>query len=350
MKPFFIRWACLVLLVCIWTAAPQSALSSLLPEGLVIQDDYDPGPGPPIGRFTQVEGEVIVIHKDGKKGYRVASGISLYEDDTIVALVDAHAAFRLEDGSFITLAPETIMVIVKSDYVAEKNIRSTFVNMVSGKARSVVQPLVEARRSEFTVKTKTAVLGVRGSDFFVYATEAVTEITALADTRIEVLGLAALDVEPLILTDFEQTRVFYGMPPETARRVAAEEIDQLLREFRFRPDAPEPDVEAQETPVVEPSEDDADMQESTVAVPPREEDMAVQDPPVVVPQEDLVDPGTERFMPEIVPQPVVSDDTVRRPEVSAEKKALDISRSATHQKVEETVKSLLPNFPERPQE
>lgn len=349
MKPFFIRWACLVLLVCIWTAAPQSALSSLLPEGLVIEEDFKPGPGPPIGRFTQVEGEVIVIHKDGNKGYRVASGIRLYEDDTIVTLADAHAAFRLEDGSFITLAPETVMSIVKSDYAPEKNIRSTFVNMASGKARSVVQPLVESRRSEFTVKTKTAVAGVRGSDFFVYATDAVTEITAFEDTRLEVLGLAAMDAEPLILTDYEQTRVFYGMPPEAARRVAAEEIDLLMREFRFRPDPPEPDADVYEAPVAEPREDDVSVDEPAV-VDSSVNEIEVHAPQIVVPQEDLVDPGTERFMPEIVRQPVVSDDTVRRPEVSAEEKASDISRSATHQKVEDTVKSPLPDFPERPRE
>lgn len=319
MKSFFIQWACSAMLVCFWTAAPHSATASLLPEGLTIQDVFEPGSGPAIGRVTQVEGEVILIHRDGEKGYRAASGVDLYEDDTVVTLVDSHAAFRLTDGSFIALAPETKMVIVKSDYVPEKKIRSTFVNMIYGKARSVVQPLVESRRSRFTVKTTTAVAGVRGSDFIVYATDSVTEVSALEDTRLEVIGLAALDADPLILTDFEQTRVFYGMPPEAARRMTAEEVDQLTREFRYRPDSHEVDADVDETPMI-------------------------------LSTDYFLHPGDGRFLPGTIRQPAISDDIWRKATVSGEKKASDMSRTLIHQKLEETVKSPLPDFPGKPQE
>lgn len=319
MEIFFFRKAFLVILVFIWIAAPHPAQTSLLPEGLIVLDVFEPGPGRAVGRFTQVDGEVVVIHKDGEKGFRVAPGIDLYEQDTVVTLDDGHAAFCLRDGSFITLAPETIMVIVKSDYVPEKNIRSTFVNMVSGKSRSVVQPLVESRRSEFTLKTKTAVAGVRGSDFIIYATDSVTEITALVDTHLEVSGLAALDADPLSLRDFEQTRVFYGMQPEAARKLSAEEIEQLMRAFRFQPLPPTSVVDA-------------------------------HDVPVVVPHDELVHPGAGRFFPDTMRHPILTDGIRRNDFVSPAEKASNISNAIVHQQFEDALKAPLPDFPEKPRE
>ncbi len=284
-----------------------------------------------MGKIIQVAGTVVLIHKDGEKGYRAAEGLNLFEDDTVVTLADSHAALKLADGSFITLSSETNLLLSKSVYSPEKNVRSTFVEMILGKTRFVVQSLVKSRRSEFKVKTMTSVAGVRGSDFIIYATESATEITALVDTEIEVLSLAALGAVPLVLTDFQQTRVLQGLPPEAARKLSADEIDRLMREFRFQttPDAP--------------ADLAADTAES--AGP----DTGTDAPGgVVVDRKDLIHPGTVRFLPDATRSSPMADYFRVRATLAGEENVRDTRNTIFHHRVEEEVKSRLPDFPGTP--
>lgn len=328
MKASVIHWFCMSLLLCCIVSTPPAAAAELLPEGLEIQDRFEPGPGTAVGKIARVAGDVILIHKSGEKGYRAAEGLDLFEDDTVVTLAGSHAALRLADGSFITLSPETRLILSKSVYSPEKNVRSTFINMILGKTRFVVQSLVASRRSEFKVKTMTSVAGVRGSDFIIYATESATEITALADTEIEVLSLAALEATPLILTDFEQTRIRQGMPPEAARKLDADEIDRLMREFRFQP-----------TP--------ADLAAETAAG--ARPDTAAETPGgILVDRGDLIHPDDARFRPETFRAAPLADYFRVRAALTGEEDIRDTRNAISHHRVEEEVKSRLPDFPGTP--
>jgi hypothetical protein len=332
MKTSVLRWLYVsALLGLAVIMAPAATAADLLPEGLEIVDGFEPGPGPAVGEITRVAGDVILIHKNSRTGYRAVEGAGLFEDDTIVTLADSHAALKMADASFITLSPETRLILAKSVYAPEKNIRSTFVEMILGKTRFVVQSLVKSRRSEFKVKTLTSVAGVRGSDFIIYATASATEITALADTRIEVLSLAALDAAPLILRDFEQTRVLPGMPPEAARKLDADEIDRLMREFRFQPApvAPEdlaagPAVEAGSEPVVE------------------------SPGSIVVDKNDLLHPGADRVTPDVARGAPLADHFRVRTTLAGEEEAVGTRDRIFHHRVEDEVKSRLPDFPGAP--
>jgi hypothetical protein len=331
MRTSVLRWLYVGALVGFAVIAPPAApAADLLPEGLEIADGFKPGPGPAVGKITQVSGDVILIHKDSQTGYRATEGVNLFEDDTIVTLADSQAALKMPDGSFITLSPETRLKLAKSVYAPEKNIRSTFVEMILGKTRFVVQSLVKSRRSEFKVKTMTSVAGVRGSDFIIYATASATEITALADTEIEVLSLAALDASPLVLTDFQQTRVLKGMPPEEARRVEMDEIDRLMREFRFQPVA---------GPAVIPAD---------AAVTVRPDPVTEAPGGVLVDKDDLLHPGAGRFAPEVRRDTPLADYFRVRTAETGEENINETRNTIFHHRVEEEVKAKLPDFPGTP--
>ena len=232
------KWLCRVIIVCgVFGAgmASKGFAASPLPDGVAMQDGFEPGIGKAVGQVSQVSGQVALIHKDSLKGYRARAGIDLFENDAVITLADGHVAFHLADGSFVTLSPESRMVIAKSVYAPEKTTRTMFINMIKGKSRFVVKSFVEARRSEFKIKTATSVAGVRGSDFIIAADESATEITTLADTELEVLSLAALDAAPVVLRDFEQVTVPLGMPPGAVRKIQIDEVDRLMREFKFQP-------------------------------------------------------------------------------------------------------------------
>lgn len=202
-------------------------------DGLSIMEGYEPGMGEAIGRLRKVSGKVAVVHLDQSYGFHAFVDMNLFKGDTLYTGEDGSAAFSLNDGSFISLSPGSLLTISQSVYAPEQKTRSSLMNMIRGNARFVVKKFVDARHSEFKVKTKTAVAGVRGSDFIILSGEAVTEIMALENTELEVFSLAVPDAKPVSLHSFERTLVRHGALPEEARRMDAEEVDRLMREFRL---------------------------------------------------------------------------------------------------------------------
>lgn len=83
----------------------------------------------------------------------------------MISQEQSKAQAKLNDGSFIALGPYSKIVFDKSVYDPSKPMRNSLLNLLFGKARFIVTKLANFRSSPFTVRTPTAVAGVRGSDF-----------------------------------------------------------------------------------------------------------------------------------------------------------------------------------------
>jgi len=202
-----------------------------LPDGLVMEDKYRPGLGVPVGKIKVVQGNVIIIHTDLTSGYWAKKGLSIYKGDTIITQKKSRANIRMNDKSVISLSSNTKIVINKSVYNPKKKSRSSFLGLSLGKARFLVTKLFQFKRSEFRVKTPTAVCGVRGSDFIIIADAEMTDVIALEDTKLAVVSLAAPDAPPKILNDFERTGVPLGKLPFEPVFVLPDELEELKIDF-----------------------------------------------------------------------------------------------------------------------
>ena len=138
---------------------------SLVPAGVKIEKDFKPGKGKPIGTLNAIKGMVLTIHRDEKTAYILNKGNKLYTRDTLISQEQSKAQAKLNDGSFIALGPYSKIVFDKSVYDPSKPMRNSLLNLLFGKARFIVTKLANFRSSPFTVRTPTAVAGVRGSDF-----------------------------------------------------------------------------------------------------------------------------------------------------------------------------------------
>lgn len=215
---------------------------SLLPADLVMENVFEPGIGSPVGTVEVVQGKVVIIHAGGTSGYQAQKGLPLYTGDTITTLETGRTRFKLNDGSTLTLAPETRLVINRSIYDPAKKSRSSYVDLSLGKARFWVTKFADFKRSVFKVKTRTAVCGVRGSDFIGFATENRSEFIALEKTLIAVLSLAFPEGEPLSASDFERVVVEEGKPP-WKEKLTPEQIEQLKKLFVIIAEAVGPEWE-----------------------------------------------------------------------------------------------------------
>jgi len=213
----------------------------MLPDGLIIEDIFKPGLGAPVGKVLLVQGKAVIMHKRMLRGYWAKKGLPLFKGDTIITQQKGRIRFELNDRSIVSLASRTKMVINKSVYDPTKKSRLSFLKMALGRGRFLVRKLFDLRRSRFSVKTPTAVVGVRGSDFIIRAAPKLTEVTALEKTRLEVVSLAAPEVKPRLVTDFERTTVEIGAPPSNVETVAPEEIEQMKSEFTVGPGSVEPE-------------------------------------------------------------------------------------------------------------
>lgn len=335
---------CVLVVLCAWFWC-SPAVASGIPADLAIESPFHPGPGAPVGSVLLVQGTAVVVHGDEARGYLLKSETPLFKGDTLMTDDEARVRFRLNDGSELTLSSGTRLTINKSVYDPDSASRSSFIGMSFGKARFLVTKLVGAKQSEFRVKTQTAVCGVRGSDFVLNASPVNTEVTALEDTRLEVASLSFPGVEPVLINDYERTRVQKGALPSEVVRVTPEEIEQLLEDFMVGPG----EVGAEAVP--------AEVEKKA------EEGAADAEPGTFFAEEELkgiIFSGDEVVVPEYPAAPEIAEEP-GIPEISTEEglreqsEAMQLQQEGIFQEqledtvVQEIMKEELPHIPGTPE-
>ena len=96
-----------ILSVVVFFAVSVHGQESLLPAGLVMEDRYTPGIGQRVGNVLLVEGKAVIIHKDNQRGYWIRKGLGLYNGDRIITMPDGRVRLSMDDGSEITIAPDS---------------------------------------------------------------------------------------------------------------------------------------------------------------------------------------------------------------------------------------------------
>jgi len=218
-------------LLCVHVVLAQD--DDLIPQGLIIEDHYMPGMGTPIGQVMIVQGEVIIIHESILKGYRATNQMKLYKGDTLIARSKGRLSIQLNDNSILSLGSESKLTLNKVMIDPVSKTRSSFMNLPSGRVRFGVKRMKNYKSSDFKVKTPTALVGVRGSDFVIYSTAQKTEVTTFEDTRLELISLAAPDAKPTFLENFERVVVEQGQLPSEIEKVSHEEIKTMKESFLF---------------------------------------------------------------------------------------------------------------------
>jgi len=308
------------------SAFAYSSPEPMLPQDLIIEDIFKPGYGSPVGHVALVQGDVVIMHKDKLRGYRAKKDLPLFKRDIIVTQEKGRIRFEMNDESILTLGSRTQLVIDRSVYDVKKKSRFSFFRLALGKARFWAKKLMDFKHSRFKVRTPTAVVGVRGSDFIIKATAKLTEVTALEETVLEVVSLAFPEAKPMVAKDFERTIVEKGALPADVEIVEPEEIEEMKKEFIVIPEAVEPEEKLKE-------------------IKPKEPAKPVEQ--VLVPEEDLVtpeDPGA----PEDLIGPIALD-IVEQEEISGqEEEVIEQVKEIEESVAEAGIIEELPDFPETP--
>jgi FecR protein len=123
-----------------------------------------------VGTFKQVQGDIRL----GKDAGRAAPqpGDALRPGDRITTGKDGAASLVLKDGTVLTLGPNTTADLSQFQFDTTTQEGNFVLELLQGSVRVVTGLLAKINPDRFKVKTPTAVVGVRGTDFIVEATPA----------------------------------------------------------------------------------------------------------------------------------------------------------------------------------
>lgn len=147
--------------LCVGTAASagQAADTPAAPATSTTQGDGRHG------TFKAVQGEVTVVRGDTSSPAAVGAGVRVA--DRIVTGPDGAASFTLQDGTILSVGPESVLVLSNFHFDSTTREGNILVRLARGTLRMVTGLIAKLRPREVQITTPTAVIGVRGTDFIV---------------------------------------------------------------------------------------------------------------------------------------------------------------------------------------
>jgi hypothetical protein len=139
-----------------------------------------------------------------------------------------------QDDSLVTVGDGTELVIDEQVLEPEAGVARSLMRLLHGGIRALVSEYYERSGNEFRVETKSAVVGVRGSEFIVAFNLAAEATDAVGVSgRAEVHSVRDLVGHAVFITAREATTVMPGQYPTPLRRLDEEGFRQYLRGFEF---------------------------------------------------------------------------------------------------------------------
>lgn len=140
------------------------------------------------GWITELSGSKAHIEKSTGKKVKAAVEMEVFIGDIIVTGENTTLTIELEDHTVITVGENSKIEITEYVLDSANKANSSLISLFSGRLRAVLNDYFGNKKSALTVRTDTAVAGVKGSDISVWikdgvVTAAVTEGTGFIEER-----------------------------------------------------------------------------------------------------------------------------------------------------------------------
>jgi hypothetical protein len=203
-----------------------------------------------VGRLTQVEGRVDILRGGKLPATPVKISDEVQPGDVLRTKSLSKAQITFIDNSTMAIAPESRVGIEAYMYNAAQKKRNAVVELFQGLAHIVVSKLFESSEPEFVVKTQTAIVGVRGTDFGIRIHPNSADVLNFSG-RLQVGSIfpevgqldrrafkVAYDFGPgggggshwVTLRDMQGTSVARGLPPTQPYGLTDQDRDMFMRQ------------------------------------------------------------------------------------------------------------------------
>ncbi|MDX9730708.1 MAG: FecR family protein [Bdellovibrionales bacterium] len=124
------------------------------------------------GEVLVSKGDIKIEAHSSKKVSPAAAGSKICQGDTIIAGAQSRAKIKMEDGNELNISPNSRLTLEEYEYKPSENKKKVMLNVLYGKVRAATREenmyndkAKDGQANTFRVKTKSAVAGVRGTDF-----------------------------------------------------------------------------------------------------------------------------------------------------------------------------------------
>jgi hypothetical protein len=185
-----------------------------------------------IATVAEVEGAAEI----GRAGawLAAATGAAIQQGDTLRTGKPGRLVIVFQDDSLVTVGDDSELVIDEQVFEPDTGIARSLMHLLHGGIRALVSEYYERSGNEFRVDTKSAVVGVRGSEFIVVFNPATgaTDVVGVGG-RAEVHSVRDLVGHAVFITAREATTVMLGQYPTPLRRLSEDSFRHYLQGFKF---------------------------------------------------------------------------------------------------------------------
>lgn len=117
-----------------------------------------------VGIVTHLSGTLLVKRAGATRALSVKSEV--FEGDTLMTQADTYARFKFNDDGEVVMRPESQLDVTHYAYQPAEPARdNALLGLIKGGMRSVTGLLGQRNKEKFSVQTKTATIGIRGTHF-----------------------------------------------------------------------------------------------------------------------------------------------------------------------------------------
>lgn len=114
-----------------------------------------------VATVVKLRGKVSILSPGAHSAHVAKLNDTLYEDASIVTYEGSFIRIKFKDGTTTSLGPKSKLIVTKMDSKG-----SGIITLLKGQLRSkVVKQSSDSRKHKLLIRTKSAALGVRGTDF-----------------------------------------------------------------------------------------------------------------------------------------------------------------------------------------
>ncbi len=189
------------------------------------------------GTVEVAKGNVQIESGSTKKAAAAAVGAKICAGDTIIAGPDSRAKLKMEDGNELNISPDSKINLETYQFVPAENKKKVLLNILQGKVRASTKQenmyndkSRDGAENTFQVKTKSAVAGVRGTDFltgFDPKTAKTEVVTFKGKVEFGQPGPGGTITNGVQVGAGQKTDVAPGQPPAPPRAVPPKELQQM---------------------------------------------------------------------------------------------------------------------------
>lgn len=131
-----------------------------------------------VAKFIATQGDVKVLRAGGEKPFPAFKGMGLTQGDTVVTGKDGQATLEVAEDKEMKIAKNTRLMISELVQSLQDNADKTSFYLKAGQVYTNVKKTL-APGAKYEIRTPTAVMGVRGTQFFVNLSNGLAQVVTL---------------------------------------------------------------------------------------------------------------------------------------------------------------------------